>query len=245
METEMDRAAKQHHKRLSSMKTILLLFLFTAKTVVAAQSIPLTPESIYERTKMVGRGLDKEQLIKEILASKNLENVRAAFRGPNIGIVRAIEAMDDSDFKDQMMIMIMNEPWGNDIESTSEGSRGMGPELYVINFLAKRAPELKLHIGSGTQERFSSHKTRKEVANALQAKIDNEKNPVLINPKSQDSESVSATSVTSANGSESQQSLSTTVPEPATKQPANRYILQVVSVTLLSLLYFFLKKRHK
>jgi hypothetical protein len=137
------------------MKTILLLFLFTAKTVVAAESNHLTPEFLFQQAKKIKTEEERQVLFEKVFASKNIENVKAMRQLPRLclgfSLFDYLEKQEDSHFKDQIMIMIMNEPWRNDIESTVEGSSGMGPELYFIKYLEKRAPELNLHTGPGKE----------------------------------------------------------------------------------------------
>ena len=214
-----------------------------------AESIPLTPESVSVRAKKIGTAEEKQRLIDEILASKQLGNVKAYFDErsyPGGGtIYDAIQALEDSDFKDQIMLMIMNKRWSHDMDSIVEGSGAPGSIALCMNFLAKRAPELNLHKGPGAEMRFCFYKTRKGIAKAFQDKIEKERSQSATTPKPQGAVAPLASSEQSPKESDPQKSIVTSLPEQAGQHPALLYGLPAAILTILALLYFIVKKRRK
>jgi hypothetical protein len=231
---------------LSYMKIILFLFFVTAHASVMAESIPLTPESVSARAKKIGTAEEEQLLIDEVLASKQIENVKALFheQGGSRAFGDAIEALEDSDYKDQIMFMIMNERWPHDVDST-EGSGSPGPIALCMNFLAKRAPELNSHTGPHAEFRFFFYKTRKEIAKAFQDKIEKEKIQRATTPNPQGAAAPLASSAQSPKESEPQKSIATSLPEQSGQHPALLYGLPAAILTILALLYFVVKQRGR
>jgi hypothetical protein len=241
------------------MKTyIRLLIMIVTMQIAAAQTAnepneAMTPESLHDRAVKASEGTLGASIISEAFSSGRMELVKAAFREPRLSsdFTKYLRNMETSNFKDQIVLMLLKERWLWDEDGPQiDGSRPP-PMLQIecIKVIAKRLETLNLNLNDDTLFRqLSSLESRKKIALLFAPFVEEQEKTNSEDPKlsPKDAAGVSS-SPTATPPRATKRAPDMTLATQANEKPVSSTPWSIIVgsiVAALGVLWFFLKGRR-
>jgi len=160
-----------------SFRVFAVLSILATTTQAQSLNLVMTPESIREQASQVRSGAMSSALVSTVFGSKRIELIKSAFHAPNLASEFTVQLskLESSAFKDQIILMLLTEPWkGDDDGVPLEGSQPP-PVLHnvCVQVLASRLPDYGLHVDDPSSiAQLSSLKARQKIAEVFAPLVD-------------------------------------------------------------------------